>query len=310
MRATAATFKLGISFEDWKRPGERYIHSFGMNGKSTWLCEFHHFWLHSLTRGIQSELGDYCLELQAARREKFATSAQSDINFAYHLDASVYAKFLRKFSEGHGAKRVEGKIRDVRQNADSGFVEALVLDSGQVIEGDLFIDCTGFRGLLIEQALHTGYRGLDALAAVRQRRSGANGIGRTGSALHPRDRARGGLALAHSAAASRRQRTRLLQPLHVRSAGHGEAARGGAGQDADPASRDQVPRRPAPQSLEQERRGAGPGEWISRAARIDQHPSHHDGDHAPDAPVSLQWGHAVLRRSIQRRSAARARGDT
>ena len=224
MRATAATFKLGISFEDWKRPGERYIHSFGMNGKSTWVCEFHHFWLHSLTRGIQSELGDYCLELQAARREKFATSAQSDINFAYHLDASVYAKFLRKFSEGHGAKRVEGKIRDVRQNADSGFVEALVLDSGQVIEGDFFIDCTGFRGLLIEQALHTGYRGLDSLAALRQRRSGANGIGRTGSALHPRDRARGGLALAHSAAASRRQRTRLLQPLHVRSAGHGEAA--------------------------------------------------------------------------------------
>ena len=157
MRATAATFKLGISFEDWKRPGERYIHSFGMNGKSTWVCEFHHFWLHSLTRGIQSELGDYCLELQAARREKFATSAQSDINFAYHLDASVYAKFLRKFSEGQGAKRVEGKIRDVRQNADSGFIEALVLDSGQVIEGDLFIDCTGFRGLLIEQALHTGY---------------------------------------------------------------------------------------------------------------------------------------------------------
>ena len=103
-----------------------------------------------------------------------------------------------------------------------------------------------FAAVLIEQALHTGYRGLDALAAVRQRRRGANGIGRTGSALHPRDRARGGLALAHSAAASRRQRTRLLQPLHVRSAGHGEAARGGAGQDADPASRDQVPRRPAP----------------------------------------------------------------
>ena len=67
MRATAASFKLGISFENWKRPGDRYIHSFGFNGKSTWACEFHHFWLHSLTRGIQSELGDYCLEMQAAR---------------------------------------------------------------------------------------------------------------------------------------------------------------------------------------------------------------------------------------------------
>jgi len=157
MRATEATFKLGISFEGWTRPGDRYIHSFGKIGKPTWLCEFHNFWLRSLDLGIQSELGEYCLEHQAVDAGKFATAPQLDVNFAYHLDATVYAKFLRKFSEANGMKRIEGKIKQVRQNGESGFIEALELESGQVIEGDFFIDCTGFRGLLIEQTLHSGY---------------------------------------------------------------------------------------------------------------------------------------------------------
>jgi tryptophan 7-halogenase len=157
MRSTEATFKLGISFEGWRRPGDHYIHSFGRNGKSTWLCEFHHFWLRSLEQGIDTELGDYCLELQAAKSQKFATSPQSDINFAYHLDATVYAKFLRRFAEGHGVRRVEGKIKQVTQHEASGFIKALVLDSGQTIEGDFFVDCTGFRGLLIEQTLRSGF---------------------------------------------------------------------------------------------------------------------------------------------------------
>jgi tryptophan 7-halogenase len=157
MRATAATFKLGISFEHWRTPGDRYIHSFGVNGKSTWACEFHHFWLHGLANGIKSELGDYCLEHQAARAERFATGPQSGINYAYHLDASVYARFLRKFAERFGVRRVEGKIRSVRQHAESGFIEGLELESGQSVDADFFVDCTGFRGLLIEQTLHTGY---------------------------------------------------------------------------------------------------------------------------------------------------------
>jgi tryptophan halogenase len=157
MRATAATFKLGISFENWGQPGDRYIHPFGVTGKSTWACEFHHFWMHALQRGIRSELGEFCLEHQAALAHKFATSPKSEINYAYHLDAAIYAKFLRKFSEGFGAKRVEGKIKEVKQDPESGFIDALVLESGQVIEGDLFIDCTGFRGLLIEQTLKSGY---------------------------------------------------------------------------------------------------------------------------------------------------------
>ena len=157
MRATAATFKLGILFEDWGRLGDRYMHPFGEAGRSTWSCDFHHFWLHSLTRGIQSEYGEYCVEHQAAKAGKFFTGPNAEINYAYHLDASVYAKFLRKFSENFGVRRIEGKIKDVRQHPESGFIESLVLDSGQVVEGDLFVDCTGFRGLLIEQTLKTGY---------------------------------------------------------------------------------------------------------------------------------------------------------
>jgi tryptophan halogenase len=157
MRATAATFKLGITFENWARVGDHYIHSFGRNGKPTWMCEFHNFWLRGLEIGVKSDLGDYCFELQAAKAGRFATSPQSEINYAYHFDAGQYAKFLRQFSEKFGVQRVEGKIREVRQHGESGHIESLVLDSGALIEGDLFIDCTGFRGLLIEQTLKSGY---------------------------------------------------------------------------------------------------------------------------------------------------------
>jgi tryptophan halogenase len=157
MRATAATFKLGISFENWALKGDRYIHSFGRNGKPTWMCEFHNFWLRSLELGVQSELGEYCFELQAAKADKFAIPKEGEINYAYHFDAGQYAKFLRRFSEGHGIRRVEGKIKEVRQHPETGFIESLVLHSGEAVAGDFFIDCTGFRGLLIEQTLKSGY---------------------------------------------------------------------------------------------------------------------------------------------------------
>jgi tryptophan halogenase len=157
LRAVAGTFKLSISFENWRRPGERYIHPFGVTGQGTLVTAFHHFWLDSLRRGMQSELGDYCLETVASRDDRFALLQQPQVNYAYHLDAGLYARFLRRIAEGYGLRRVEGKIREVRQHAETGFVEALVLEDGQRVEGDLFIDCTGFRGLLIEQTLHTGY---------------------------------------------------------------------------------------------------------------------------------------------------------
>ena len=158
LRTVAGSFKLAISFENWRRPGDRFIHPFGITGQSTLACAFHHFWLDSQRRGMQSELGDFCLETVAARADRFALSQQPpQVNYAYHFDASLYARFLRRMAEGYGLKRIEGKIREVRQQPQSGDVQALVLEDGQIVEGDLFIDCTGFRGLLIEQTLHTGY---------------------------------------------------------------------------------------------------------------------------------------------------------
>jgi tryptophan halogenase len=157
MRATQATFKLGISFEDWARIGDRYIHSFGQVGKSNWMGSFHHFWLQARAAGFGGELGDYCFELKAALADKFSVGEGFDLNYAYHLDATLYGGFLRRMSEGLGVKRVEGKIASVQQNTESGFIQALVMENGALVEGDLFIDCTGFRGLLIEQTLKTGY---------------------------------------------------------------------------------------------------------------------------------------------------------
>jgi tryptophan halogenase len=133
------------------------MHAFGKVGQETWLCEFHHFWLRGLEIGVSAELGSYCPEYQAARANKFAVSAQSGLNYAYHLDATLYAKFLRKFAEMRGTKRVEGKIKAVTQHPESGFLESLLMESGQIVAGDLFIDCTGLRRLLIEQTLKTGY---------------------------------------------------------------------------------------------------------------------------------------------------------
>lgn len=157
MRATNATFKLGISFENWGLKGDEYIHSFGITGKECWAGEFHHFWLHGLRHGHTRPFGDYCLELQAAKANKFALSNQTPINYAYHFDATLYAKYLRGFSENLGVVRQEGKISSVEKDPESGDITKLILTSGQEIHGDLFIDCTGFKGLLIEEALHTGY---------------------------------------------------------------------------------------------------------------------------------------------------------
>jgi tryptophan halogenase len=157
MRDTGSSFKLGIAFEDWARIGDRYIHSFGQIGKSTWMGDFHHFWLQAREEGFAGDLGDYCFELSAAEAGKFVIPQNGHINYAYHLDAGLYARFLRGFAEPLGVKRVEGKIATVEQHPESGFVTALVLASGEKLEGDLFIDCTGFRGLLIEQTLQAGY---------------------------------------------------------------------------------------------------------------------------------------------------------
>ncbi len=157
MRATQASFKLGISFEDWGGLGDRYIHSFGTIGKSTWMGDFQHFWLAAKAEGFAGDLGDYCFERKAAEAGKFAMSDQVKINYAYHFDAGLYAVYLRRISESKGVKRIEGKISRVEQDPESGFIKALVLESGESVSGDLFVDCSGFRALLIEQTLKAGF---------------------------------------------------------------------------------------------------------------------------------------------------------
>lgn len=156
MRATQAVFKLGISFKNWGEVGDEYFHPFGSTGQGSFLADFQHFWLHARSKGINYPFSDYSLESQAALAHKFATSKNGKINFAYHLDATRYAFFLREFSEKLGLKRTEGKIQQVFQHPN-GDIKSLQLESGDIIEGDLFIDCTGFHGLLIDKTLKTPY---------------------------------------------------------------------------------------------------------------------------------------------------------
>jgi tryptophan halogenase len=157
MAATQATFKLGISFENWRNVNEDYIHSFGSTGKDHWTAGFQHFWHKGRERNLAGDYGDYCLELKAAKESRFAHLPRNGMNYAFHLDATLYAKFLRKLSEGFGVQRIEGKIVAVTTTPGTGDIQSIHLDSGADIDGDLFIDCTGFRGLLIGETLKVEY---------------------------------------------------------------------------------------------------------------------------------------------------------
>ncbi len=157
MAATQGTFKLGIGFENWRAQGARYIHSFGLTGKDHWTAGFQHFWHKGRERRLAGDYGEYCVELRAAEEGRFAHLPRGGMNYAFHIDAGLYARFLRGFSERLGVERIEGKIVEVKTDPESGYIASIRLDSGLDLEGDLFIDCTGFRGLLIGQALHVGY---------------------------------------------------------------------------------------------------------------------------------------------------------
>ncbi len=164
VQATNATFKLGIEFRDWGHLGERYFHPFGTHGWDLEGTDFHHFWKRAAELGDPYSLDDYCLNSRAAYSGKFAIhdgnprSPLSKLAHAYHFDAGRYAAFLRHYAEGRGVVRVEGKIEDVQQDVQTGHVTALTLEDGLKIEAELFIDCTGFRALLIGQALGVNYR--------------------------------------------------------------------------------------------------------------------------------------------------------
>jgi tryptophan 7-halogenase len=156
MAHVQGTFKLGIEFSNWGNKGDRYFHSFGLTGKDCWACQFQHFWMAGKKYGIEVPFGDYCPESKAARLEKCG-SADEGVNYAYHLDATLYADFLKQLSIKHGVKHLEGFIKRVVISPENGYIKSLELKDGQEIEGDLFLDCTGFRAMLIGEALNTPY---------------------------------------------------------------------------------------------------------------------------------------------------------
>jgi len=165
VRETNATFKLGIEFVDWLEKGHSYIHPFGDFGRDFDAIPFYQYWLYrSLVGGKTDDLFSYSLMVEACRREKFMRpltdrpqSAYAGINYAFQFDASLYAAFLRRFAEGKGVERIEGRIAGVEQDSETGHVTSLKLEAGPEVSGDFFVDCSGFRGLLIEQTLETGY---------------------------------------------------------------------------------------------------------------------------------------------------------
>jgi len=161
MRTTRATFKLGIDFVDFGAIGERYIHPFGAYGTDIAGVGFHHYWLRMQAAGQVPPICDFSLPIVAARGKRFAPVPEggdlldSSYSYAYQFDATRMAPMLRRFAEAHGTRRTEGKVVAVERDAASGDVARLRTDRGDVIEGDLFIDCSGFRALLIGETLQS-----------------------------------------------------------------------------------------------------------------------------------------------------------
>lgn len=164
LRATQGTFKLGIEFVDWGARGDRYLHGFGRVGRELDGIAFHHHWLRLRQLGQARDLGACSINTVAPGAAKFMRAREdmpgsplADIVHAFHFDASLYARFLRRHAESRGVRRTEGRIVQVLQREPDGFIEAVVLEGGEKVAGDFFIDCSGLRGLLIEQTLKAGY---------------------------------------------------------------------------------------------------------------------------------------------------------
>ncbi|GAA0268497.1 tryptophan 7-halogenase [Alteraurantiacibacter aestuarii] len=165
VRETHATYKLGIEFVDWTHIGDRYVHPFGHYGIDMLGIEFHHFWLRGLELGDSHPLDDYSIGAMAGKAGKFfwpqpdqPNSPLARLGYAFQFDASRYARFLRTRAEMQGVTRIEGRITEVEQDGESGFVTGVKLESGELVTGELFIDCSGFRALLLGQTLGVEFR--------------------------------------------------------------------------------------------------------------------------------------------------------
>lgn len=163
MKKTQATIKLGIKFANWARLGDEYIHPFGEFGTRINQVDFHHYWVKLHQLGDSTPIFDYSLSCIAAEKGRFRLPAEdrslaSSYGYAYHFDTNLYGPYLRAYAEARGVRRTEGKVVDVALDGETGFVKSVTMASGEVIEADLFVDCSGFRGLIIEQQLHAGYR--------------------------------------------------------------------------------------------------------------------------------------------------------
>ena len=163
MSACGATYKLGIAFEGWGKPDDGYVHAFGLVGRGLGLLPFHHYWLRGRTLGLAKPLGHYALNSLALGHNRFAhverrpDSPLPPLPYAFHFDAGLYARFLRAFAEQRNVVRKEGKIVAVERHPETGDIAGVLLANGTAVRGDLFVDCSGFRGLLIEQELEAGY---------------------------------------------------------------------------------------------------------------------------------------------------------
>jgi len=163
IQATNATYKLGICFDGWKQQGHSFLHPFAGYGARIDNIPFHHFWIKMMKLNQAKELDAYCLSSQIARAHKFALPKPnpdvelSSFNYAFHFDATLFAQYLSNYAQKLGVKRIEATVLSVTQNPTTGFINALHLSNEQKIEGELFIDCSGFKGLLIEETLKTGY---------------------------------------------------------------------------------------------------------------------------------------------------------
>ena len=163
LRHTQGTIKLGIEFRNWARIGDSYFHPFGVHGTGLDQVALHQEWLRLRELGEPGSFEDFSLNTVAARRGRvldFSTDPyvlRPVYSYAFHFDASLYAQYLRAYAQARGVTRSERKVLRVELRAGDGFIRALHLDDGTQVEADLFIDCSGFRGLLIEQALDTGY---------------------------------------------------------------------------------------------------------------------------------------------------------